>query len=504
MKRMTGGLIGGLLVIGSMLFFGPSSASAGEVAITRCLDRSRSKIGQRTIAQLAKSLKANGAVLMGHRKYIRQAKKRKLARRALKPAGIARLSKALSLDGVVTCKARRIRKRRFEVVVSLHGPDGKVRLKRSFRNRRPRLARAVMEKLADDMAAELGVAAPGPASDDDIALVPLAPVAAAPEPGKDASGDPGLVPLVPPTPESKPGAHDAAKPAPVVAQAPAPADAASPPAVKPAPEPVATRPSPVAMLPSVRAPEEAGAAGGGAVAAAAPPKEPEARPEGVVPEVWLAAGAAMHLRAGLSPRYETALFPGVRVQARAFLGAGVDLPFLKDLGIDGAYGRGFGLSYASSIRPEKLDGTEQHWVAGLVYRLDFEDLAGDEIPTGPTVLLRGGYGFSENAVDKRYPDVLSAAYTYTYAGLGLHLWLVRSLLSAELSASYLISVWPSDSLSGDGSGIAFSAGINLELVAGLRANAGYEQIQFVFDEDSLGETSDRFQMWYLRLGWAYR
>lgn len=488
--RLTLALVLGMLVVA---WFPTSTARAGGVVVADCRDRSRSKLGKRVVAELRKALVAKGVSLRDYRKYTQRAKRNKLVRQSSKPAGIAKLSKALSLDGVVTCQARRVGKSRFRISLALHGADGKVRMERSYLNRKPLLARSVIAKLAGEMAAALGVAPLEPTPEpDDLALVPLAPLVPVEPQPEVAEADGAITPEA----EAKPKvATLVAKPVETKAPDPAP-DPVSPLDDVPAP-----RPTPVDMLAAMTATKPAAEP---EVAVSAAPPADDRRSDGVVPQVWVTGGACLHLRAGLSPRYSTSAFPGMRVEARAFLGAGVDLPFLKDLGLDGFYDRGFGLTYSSALRPEKLDAQEQHWAAGLAYRFDIEALAGGQIPTGPTLLLRLGYGSSENVVDQVYPDVLSAAYTYLYGSLAIHLWLVRSLLSAELTAGYLPSVWPSESLSGEGSGITFSAAVNLEMVAGLTASLGYEQIQFVIDEDELGKTSDRYEVWFLRLGWAYR
>jgi hypothetical protein len=574
---------GAVWLAGLLLWAAAGPAGAGELVVAACRDRSGAGMGRRVVVRLRQALRAEGRSLTGYRAYLKRARQLRLARRALRPQAIRRLARDMQLDGVLTCRARKVGQR-FQIAFYLYGPDGRVALQKAYRNTRPWLRKATIGELA---AAVIGALGATPAAADegagghehgDVALVPLVPVDAAgqdgeraaaedepaaggpeaaaaadaPAPaGEDERDDVALVPLAPVAEDEAAGdeaagdeaagdeaaGDEAAGDAATAAEAPRAGAAAAA-----GPQDAAQRAQWARLLEKNRPRSEAAAGGAGAAAAdaagdgaaddtghgaaggsgtaaatgqraASPaaagieqPAAPSAPPgpPGPVPQLWLAVGSSMLQRAGLSPRYQADPFPGLRVAGRLFGGAFTELAFLRDLGLEGYFERGFGLKYASAVRPEKLAAHVQHWTAGLAYRLDFEHLLERTITTGPTVLLRGGYGATASAIDEKFDDVLSARYTYTYAGLGLHLWLWRPWLGLALRADGLIDVWAADRLAGAGHGLRFGAQVFAELFGAVHLSAGYEQLQFVFDERALGETSDRYQSLFLRVGWSHR
>jgi hypothetical protein len=218
-----------------------------------------------------------------------------------------------------------------------------------------------------------------------------------------------------------------------------------------------------------------------------------------VPDVLLAGGLSINTRGGLSPRHEASAFPGLRVDGRLFLGTFTDQVVLRDIGLEGSFNQSLGLQAEPELVDETWDASQLQWRAGLVYRLSFE-----EAPLAPAVLFRLGYGSTRYTIEYAHPQVISASYTYTSGTLDIHLMLVRNLLAVHLSAGYLFNVWPSENLSGDGAGFILAGGLSLKLLEALHISLGYEQVQFLFDEHQLGETSDQFQMFYLRAGWSLR
>lgn len=567
---------GAVWLAGLLLWAAARPAGAGELVVAACRDRSGAGMGRRVVVRLRQALRAEGRSLTDYRAYLERARQLRLARRALRPRAIRRLARDMQLDGVLTCRARKVGKR-FQIAFYLYGPDGRVALQKAYRNTRPWLRKATIGKLAAAVAGALGsmpaaaadeAAGDGPGDDDAaVALVPLVPVdaagrdgtpeAAAPAAADDGAADGGaaedgasadastaaggdeepdvaLVPLAPVAGDepAETGDAGAAADAAEEAQAGAAADAAEEQqagAAEVAGRQDAAQRAQWARLLEKNQPRSEAAGGGdeapaedgtedGTVMAAAAadssaaavgierPATPAAPsgPPGPVPQLWLAVGASMLQRAGLSPRYQADPFPGLRIAGRLFGGTFTELAFLRDLGLEGHFERGFGLKYASAVRPEKLAAHIQHWAAGLVYRLDFEHLLGRTVATGPTVLLRGGYGATASAIDEKFDDVLSARYTYTYAGLGLQLWLWRPWLGLALRADGLIDVWAADRLAGAGHGLRFGAQVFAELFAAVHLSAGYEQLQLVFDERALGETSDRYQSLFLRVGWSHR
>ncbi len=483
---------------------------AQEAVLTQCTGKVGAKAARKIRRQISRAIKAQGVDLVKPAVYLRAARTAKVARRAWEPQSVAKVAPRLELEGVVTCTIQR-RKGRYTFVFKVIGADGSTRDEVRLRNRKPVLGRPGIEKVAVVVRAALGGATAPPEPPDDIALVPLVPLAPVDGPGKEE--EPAIAEAEP-KPDAAPGQTPGAEVALVAPKDPADATADEPadgPTDRPEDAPVdapgqekqpagADRPPPADLAFAKAVGQQPAPATEpepvGEVARQAPerPGEPKS-----VPEVWVAAGASMHLRAGLDPRYQAGPFPGFRVEGRAFLGAFLDMTGVSDLGLEFAYDRGIGLTYGSAFRQDQIDAYEQHWRAGLVYRLSFE-----QVTAGPAILFRVGYGNTTNGVDKAYPDLVSAGYSHLDVTVDAHVWLVRPLLKAYLSAGWVALVQPSESLSGSGMGVTFSGGVALEVLDAVHLSAGYEQWQFVFDEDAMGETSDRFQMLFVRAGWTYR
>jgi hypothetical protein len=455
-------------LFGLLGFASWAAAAPPRVAVAACDDGTGTDLGQTAPAGLARALEARGYQVLAPEAYAREAAERGFAgKKASGLNAIRALSKSLALAGVVTCATARVGPQ-FAAGFFLFGPDGTQLVSRPLRLGASELPPAQAVSLAEALAARL----PQPTS-------PAAP---------EENEGPSLVPLAP------------VEPAPARTPTPAPAPD-EPPAGLPLPEPVRGAPEPVRGAPE---PERAAApvARSTVERQAEPEVAPAAELAAATPDIRLALGASLQARAGLSPRTETGIYPGVRLEGRAFLGAFLDVPGLEDLGLGALYDRSFGLGFHSRDFEGELHAAQTRWQVELAYRLAFP-----AAPTGPTGMLRVGYGSLDLRIDGDFADVPEAGYTFLYAALGAELWLWRDWLSIRLAGGYVWSVWPSRRTSvapgGHGQGFLVEAGLDLSLLEVLHVGVSYEQLQVVFDDRRLGETSERLQAIVVRLGWQW-
>ncbi|MBN2498468.1 MAG: hypothetical protein JXR96_28010 [Deltaproteobacteria bacterium] len=538
----------------------PHARAAGEVVVTDCRDKTGTSMGRLAAQALRRALQEGGAPVMAYRAYLLKAQKLGLDRKALSPDSIRQIATRHQLSGVVTCSAAR--KGRYVISFYLLGPDGEVLLKKAFRTPKPVLPPKTVERLAEQVVAALPAPGepdpglvplvspgqkdpkPGPPREDDLPLVPLAPPSLEGAVTDKASGEREKLTLAPVTLDGtgKAGEAQTKKTEPEKAKAATveitDGDLDLTPTEEPARALSEQEKEWQALLDGAKSPkqpdeskelerfypeekvDEDGAATarktreGRSTAArkrakARATKRPELQARagepaagielgpGSVPQIALTVGLSLNARGGLSPRYEASAFPGLRIEGLVFLGSVLDVPVLRDFGAAGLFNHGFGLKYSSERGTQELvDGKQWEWRAELVYRLGFM-----RVLLEPTLLLRFGYGELTSSLDtEAEPAALSAAYSYTYGCSDLHLSLLPSLrLFASVGAVF--DVWPSDRLAGNGWGVRFGGGLTWLLFGEMDLSAGYEQIQFFFDEKALGETSDRFEQFYVRVGW---
>jgi opacity protein-like surface antigen len=494
MRRVVG-LVSGFLLCAGVLVSAPRS-SAQTLVITACKDSTGAGIGKNARKVLSKALWQQGIKLIGYQKYLQAAAKSGVGKRqARTKAGIQKIAKTLKLDGAITSTAVH-RGGRFLMAFYLYDPDGKLLLKKAFAMKKPKLPYQTARKLADLVAGALGrepEERPAPAEEPELALIPLAPVA------EEKPPTPPPVPVEESTPAPSP--EDKQNWDSLLALSENPKEAG-----EEEQETEAARPAP-AEKPTTRAEET-------------PPPKPEKTPwdllqapvvkdaaplprkprkPGSVPDVLLAGGMSINTRGGLSPRHQAGAFPGLRINGRLFLGTFTNHIGLRDIGLEGTFNQSLGLQAEPELVDETWDASQLQWRAGLVYRLSFESTG-----FSPAVLFRFDYGTTRYIIEYEHPEVLNTSYTYTVGALDIHLMPVRELLGIFLSAGYIFNVWPAEKLSGSGAGFTVAAGVNLKLFEGLHLGLGYEQVQFLFDERKLGQTSDQFQMFYLRAGWSLR
>ncbi|MFC1654770.1 hypothetical protein ACFL2F_03095 [Myxococcota bacterium] len=495
-----------LILVSCFVFWAAADVYAQTLVITACKDTTGAKMGKNSRPVLHKALRQQGIRLIEYRVYLEAAEKAGVNKRQARTKnGIKKIAPLLKLDGAITNTAVQ-KGGRYMMAFFLYDPDGKLLFKKAYAMKKPTLPPKTAKKLAGLVAEALKgkppedppSAAPKPAEEPELALVPLAPV-----PEKKPEVKPAEEPAPAPSPEDKKDWDKllATKDKPeeeeeeeeeTTPQAAAERSEAAPvgvPKTEPAPavKPVATAKTTPTVLPPAPVTKRA----------VRLPKKP--RKPGSVPDVLLAAGLSINTRGGLSPRHEASAFPGLRVDGRLFLGTFTNKVVLRDIGLEGVFNQSLGLQAEPELVDETWDASQLQWRAGLVYRLSFED-----VTLAPAVLFHVGYGSTRYTIEYEHPEVLSASYTYTAGAVDIHLMPVRKLLYFYLSAGYLFSVWPSEKLDGDGSGFCLAAGVSLRLFQALHLSLGYEQVQFLFDDRQLGETSDQFQTFYLRAGWDLR
>jgi len=486
-------IVGVLLALICLVSIG-GKASAQTLVVAPCQDESSSELGKNAQQVVAKALGDQGAKLVDYGDYMQEVARQAIGKQnALTRWGMQKVAAGLKIDGIVTSSALR-RGKKYLIAFFLFGADGVLVVKKVYRLAKPSLPMKTARELSELVIAKLGPkVAKAPAAetveDEALALVPLAvieseppktpppeasppeappeasPPEASPQSEKDQQQWQGLLKQVEENPQEGASGSTDDKPLEIEEESP--------------PEMDETKPAASARV--SRAP--------------AKPK----KPAGSLPEILISAGMSINTRAGLSPRHEAGAYPGVRIDGRVFLGSLLDTVVLRDIGFEGMFTKSLGLAAEPELIDESWEASQMRWNVGLVYRLAFERL-----PLAPAFLLRFGYGATSYTIDHDHPELINAGYTYTSGVLEIDLSLVGSWLIAQLAGGYLFSVWPTDELSGDGSGFLLSVGLRTELFGGLSLGLGYEQLQFFINDRSLGETSDRFQQFYLRAGWFQR
>jgi hypothetical protein len=434
------------LVVAILLGSGPGAAPAGAtgLVVAKLTDRSGKKLGERARDALMRALAEQGADLMPLERYLRTARQKRIPPKRLdQPRSIQRLCGALGLSGVVLGSASRARGG-YSLSFRLVGRDGRTLWSETYRSKKPVLDARRAAHAAERILALSG----GPAA-----------ISRAPEP------------------ESEPERPELEDPPALAAAEPAPAPWAEPPEPPPRKEP--------APRPTVRAEAES---------------EPELPGElsGPVPDALLGVGVSMHLRSGLEPRHAASLFPGLRIDGLLLLGAFLDRPHARDLGLRFDVDFSLGLAYGYASTNETWSASQVQWGVDLVYRLAFD------APTRPTLLIALGFGGTSCRIDSSDPRVLDAAYLYPRLGFDFGLGLVERYLDLRVGLGFLVPVLPGGELGGTGWGWRLAAGVDSTLFDFLLVGLGYEILQVRLSEDAMGSTSDTYQGFYLRLGYAHR
>jgi len=455
------------LLAGGILL--PPRASAQKLVVASFSSRKARKLARQARAQMLRALDRKGAQLVSYKQYLRRARRLRLrGRKALRPRGIARVSRKMRLDGVITGSASR-RGRRYRLIIRVYNSNGRRIVNKAYRLRRPSLPAATAGKLAAIIVSKLGG---GEA------------VAAAEPPVQE--------PIAAETPP---------------AETPPQAVAETPPASSSSSLPDSALPAWARNQPGGTTSQPAGSTAGTGMDTTTS-SETEASSSvalrtkkkiktGSVPDILLAAGMSGNLRSGLHPRHESGLYPGVRVDARVFMGSFLDVPVVRDLAVGGLFNMGLGLKYGLQGDGEQWSSTMMQWQAELIYRLAFD------VHLQPAFLFRVGYGSTVNTIDTTNTAAVSAGYSYPYAALDIYLTLWDPYLRLCAGGGYLFLVSGSEDVSGSGWGFTVRGGLDVVLWEMLHAGLGYEMWQFNSLEVTGTGVSDSFQSFFLRVGWNY-
>jgi opacity protein-like surface antigen len=236
------------------------------------------------------------------------------------------------------------------------------------------------------------------------------------------------------------------------------------------------------------------------IASAAPGDEPRqtvVEKAGPVSDGLLTVGFSTNERAGLHPRHESDTEYGLRIDGRFFLGALVDNPILKGIGVGGYYNTVFDLKYGIP-GGDDWDASQHQWNVEVLYRL-----AMNEVILQPTILFRVGYGSTSCIIDTEHTLALSVSYGYPYAAMEFYLMLIEPFVRLHASAGYLFAVSLGEDLSGSGSGLDIRVGVDVNLFEHIHVGMGFEWLRFYIDDEQTGETMDMYDSMFFRIGWNY-
>ncbi|MBW2701807.1 MAG: hypothetical protein JRF33_13410 [Deltaproteobacteria bacterium] len=407
------------------------------------------RLASRAWKVIAQELKKQGAKMVSSKTYYRKAKRMRIRRsRSLKSRSVKRLAKALNLDAVLIGSVRR-KGRRYRMNFTLRGADGSILMRKAYRLRKRRMPRNKATELAILIMDKVTPAEAPPVEPPPI-VAETPPAAATPDndtpPAKSLSDE--FLPA---------WARDKNKPADKKTEA------------------------------STKATSES------STEAKAPAKS-SPRKQGSVNDALLAVGASFHHRAGLNPRHEASLFPGLRVDGRMFLGTFLDMPGIRDIGFGGFFDMGMGLEYGYQNAEENWSASQMQWRGELLYRLAFD------VTTSPAILFKVGYGGTSCSIDSDAVDVLDASYMAPYAGLDIYLTLWPPMIRFFASGSFLFLVSPGGDLDGSGMGFSVMAGIDVDLIDLVHVGLGYDMTQYMIDAEGGGSYSDTYQGFFIRAG----
>jgi len=462
--RKTFWFLSSLAVFALVLTAIPEKSQAQTMVVANFSGKRRTKrVGRAARSAIVKALSNQGVSLVSYKQYLRKAKRSRIsARRALRSRSIRKMAQKMNLDAVVTGSVRK-RGRRYIVTVIAYGADGGRLVKKNYRLKRARFPSSVANKFAGMVTDKLGGGSGMEPEPPPVEPEPPPPVEPEPEVAT-GTGDTGT------------GSGDAFLP-------------------------------PWARTDKKEGDTGAGETGTADTGATTTPEVAKPAPRlkrrrrfkaGAVPEILISAGMSMHKREGLSPRHDSGIFPGIRVDGRFFLGAFLDTTVVKDIGFGGMFDMSLGLQYGIP-GGDTWDSTQMQWAGELLYRLALND-----VPLQPAFMIRVGYGSTSCTIDTTETLAVSAGYTYPYAALDIYLMLYKPVLRFNVSGGYLFIVSAAEDLSGDGSGFTVRAGFDLDLFKNLHIGLGWEMFQFTIDDDTLGETSDMYHGFFGRIGWNFK
>ncbi|NOZ85238.1 MAG: hypothetical protein GXP49_03045 [Deltaproteobacteria bacterium] len=466
-------------------------AAAQTVVVGPFSGKIARKVKPKLPVAIAKALEKKGFTIFAYKKYARAARKHHLkGRKALTSRAIKKLAPKLKIDGLIKGAVGRKHKTVIVKVIVL-GADGKVLLKKVSKFKGRKVPQDVLKEVVDLVAAQFtakaAVATGGTAEKVEQ------------EKGKKAgkvevaAGKP-KVKEAKTTGEKTPG-QEAKK----EGEGEVPASM-MPPWAKTKAEKKEEKQKQAPTQAELEEEEEE--------ENWAHEKAEKPSSKGAVPDVMVAVGGGGKLRAGLSPRHNSGLYPGIMVQARMHFATFLDVPVLKDFGIGGSFDMGLGLKYSRSGVSKDWKSTQYGWNAELDYRLHLLD----DVLLKPAFLVKAGFGSVVSTIDSNDSSVRSASYMFPYAGLDIYLMLWDPYLRLHLGGSYLFVVMPGEDLSGTGSGFSVDSGLDVVILDMLDIGVGYGMTQFlgvegVDPKSAAGaktEMSDVYQMFFLRVGWAFK
>jgi hypothetical protein len=469
-----------LFIFCLFLFLGLISppGKAQTLVVTKFSDRTgKHDLGAKARTAIADALKKKGAHLFDADQYLRAAKKNKIqANQALQPGGVKRIAPSLQIDGVVTGSAQ-MKKKKYSLTITLITANGNAVLQKVIPLKQPKYSQKAAEKLALSMIEALAGKSIAAAPEK-----PSAPNADVPEPPAEASEQsPPRVPETGSEPKTSETASSLDANMPPWARTDRGGSEAAPSDSKSSESDESPSKTPPA---SVRAEKTETRTG---------------KHNPASPDLSLSAGISMNNRSGLSPMQTVALFPGIWVDGKIFLGTLLDKPVVRDIGIGGNFNTSLSLEYHQEGGP-KWSSSQTEWSTELFYRLGFAETA-----LSPTLLFRFGLGSTTCTIDADAGSVAKdVGYFYPYGGVSLLLAPKQLPIRANLGFGYLFTVTPSKDLSGSsGSGFNVQAGVSLVLVGSLQVGIGYDLLQFLI-EGGGAKTSDTYQSFVVKAAWTWR
>ncbi len=471
LESRLGSLAVGILAISLALGCLPHEAKAQNIVIAKFVDRSKHKLGKKAWAAIARQLKNRGAKIVSYKQYMRLARKSRIrTKNALKPRSIRKISKKLDLDAVVWGSAKK-RRRRYTVSIRVFGSNGKLILKKNYQLKRPAFSKKTASSLADLIMEKLG-------SGEEKSQQEVAEADTKKEPTETKTESTGTA-----TDDKKStGTNDAFLPAWARSDKEGSGGNTTTAKTKRTTEAV------VKNEPDEHVEEPA-------------PSRHKRSKMGSVNDLLVAVGGSFHHRSGLSPKHEASMFPGIRVDARMFMGTFLDIPVVRDIGIGGMFDMSMGLEYGYADADSTWSAQQMQWRGELIYRLALD--------TGlqPAFMLRLGYGSTSSVIDKGEGDLaLSAGYMSPYASLDIYLMLFKPYLRLFVSGGFLFLVSPGEDLAGSGMGFNVFAGFDVDMFKMVHVGIGYDLTQYMMNDDSadgMGEYSDTYQSFFLRVGYNY-
>jgi hypothetical protein len=215
-----------------------------------------------------------------------------------------------------------------------------------------------------------------------------------------------------------------------------------------------------------------------------------------VPDVLVTVGWNLQNRELSNPRHQSGLGHGIRMDVRLFLGAFLDVPGLKDLGVAGMYSASSMFDFVIEHYGDRQGGSISNIQAELLYRVAFKQMA-----TRPAFLFRLGYGRITSTIEGGSPVSKDAGYDYPYLALEAAFMPYQPYVRLWASGALLFYVEPSKDLDG-GPYLGFKAGFGLDFLPMefMHFGLGYEVVRFsdVMVDSDIGP--DTYMAFFLRAG----